>query len=71
MFHFFFFFFLMFVITVLTERMDGRDISNDDTKQDKVWDNESDKVAYSWSLFHVVFVSATLYIMMTLTNWYQ
>ncbi|XP_055309644.1 probable serine incorporator isoform X2 [Sitodiplosis mosellana] len=37
----------------------------------KVYDNEENGVAYSWSLFHVVFVAATLYIMMTLTNWYQ
>lgn len=51
--------------------MDGRDTSSNAAKQDKVWDNEEDKVAYSWSLFHVVFVAATLYIMMTLTNWYQ
>lgn len=38
---------------------------------DKVWDNEADGVAYSWSLFHLVFLAATLYVMMTLTNWYQ
>lgn len=39
--------------------------------QSKVWDNEESGVEYSWSLFHAVFVAATLYIMMTLTNWYQ
>ncbi|XP_055376848.1 probable serine incorporator isoform X2 [Condylostylus longicornis] len=37
----------------------------------QVWDNEENAVYYSWSLFHVVFVTATLYVMMTLTNWYQ
>ncbi|XP_055716605.1 probable serine incorporator isoform X1 [Phlebotomus papatasi] len=37
----------------------------------KVWDNEESGVAYSWSLFHIVFATATLYVMMTLTNWYQ
>jgi len=37
----------------------------------KVWDNEEDGVAYSWSIFHLVFATATLYVMMTLTNWYQ
>lgn len=37
----------------------------------KVWDNEESSVAYSWSLFHLVFVTATLYVMMTLTNWYK
>uniref|UniRef100_A0A182PZQ6 Serine incorporator n=1 Tax=Anopheles farauti TaxID=69004 RepID=A0A182PZQ6_9DIPT len=37
----------------------------------EVRDNEEDAVAYNWSLFHIVFITATLYVMMTLTNWYQ
>lgn len=37
----------------------------------KVWDDESESVSYSWTLFHLVFAAATLYVMMTLTNWYQ
>ncbi|XP_063223816.1 serine incorporator 1 isoform X2 [Bacillus rossius redtenbacheri] len=37
----------------------------------KVWDNEEDGVSYSWSFFHVMFAFATLYVMMTLTNWYS
>ncbi|XP_049285875.1 serine incorporator 1 isoform X2 [Anopheles funestus] len=37
----------------------------------EILDNEEEAVAYNWSLFHVVFITATLYVMMTLTNWYQ
>lgn len=36
-----------------------------------VWDNEDDAVAYNWSLFHLMFALATLYAMMTLTNWFD
>nr|CAG4647102.1 EOG090X07ET [Megafenestra aurita]SVE92432.1 EOG090X07ET [Megafenestra aurita] len=37
----------------------------------KVWDNEAEGVAYSWSFFHLMFALATLYVMMTITNWYN
>lgn len=57
---------------VLTDGDESKPIQGGSSSDSsKVWDNEDNGVAYSWSLFHVVFVTATLYIMMTLTNWYQ
>jgi len=53
---------------VLLKKDDG---SGGDVEAGTVRDNEEDGVSYSWSLFHIMFALATLYMMMTLTNWYS
>lgn len=51
--------------------VEGRNGDDEEGGGAKVWDNEEDEVAYNWSFFHVMFALATLYVMMTLTNWYE
>ncbi|XP_006618653.1 probable serine incorporator isoform X4 [Apis laboriosa] len=51
--------------------VEGRTADSETGNETKVWDNEEDSVAYNWSFFHLMFALATLYVMMTLTNWYQ
>ncbi|XP_076645893.1 serine incorporator TMS1 isoform X1 [Halictus rubicundus] len=51
--------------------VEGRNPDAENGNEAKVWDNEEDTVAYNWSFFHLMFALATLYVMMTLTNWYQ
>merc|ERR1711923_434425 len=47
----------------MTENGQGQN-SNDNSGED----DEREGVSYNWSLFHVMFTLATMYLMMTLTN---
>ncbi|XP_030644621.1 serine incorporator 2 [Chanos chanos] len=49
---------------------DAEEASGDDGVRRAV-DNEEEGVTYSYSFFHFCLLLASLYIMMTLTNWYQ
>ncbi|XP_018046995.1 PREDICTED: probable serine incorporator isoform X2 [Atta colombica] len=57
--------------SLIDNEVEGRNPDAEGGHVTKVWDNEEEKVAYNWSFFHLMFALATLYVMMTLTNWYQ
>ncbi|MBW01639.1 Serine incorporator 3, partial [Eschrichtius robustus] len=43
----------------------------EDGRPRRAVDNEREGVQYNYSMFHLMLCSASLYIMMTLTNWYS
>lgn len=55
---------------LIDNEVEGRN-GDSEKGEAKVWDNEEETVAYNWSFFHLMFALATLYVMMTLTNWYK
>ncbi|XP_018315972.1 probable serine incorporator isoform X2 [Mycetomoellerius zeteki] len=57
--------------SLIGNEVEGRNPDAEGGNEAKVWDNEEEKVAYNWSFFHLMFALATLYVMMTLTNWYK
>ncbi|XP_029358390.1 serine incorporator 1-like isoform X2 [Echeneis naucrates] len=56
---------------ILAESGSSPDLSEESTGPRRVTDNEQDMVQYSYSFFHFMLFLASLYIMMTLTNWYS
>lgn len=49
--------------------MDGGSVEDGEVR--RVMDNEKGAVQYSYAFFHFMLLLASLYIMMTLTNWYR
>ncbi|VDD79367.1 unnamed protein product [Mesocestoides corti] len=57
----------------------GMDTSNAETSPSTetaergqlVWDNEKEGVAYSYAMFHFMMSLATLFVMMSITDWYR
>ena len=58
-------------VTLTEAEMTETGGGNGNTGADESNDDEREGVSYNWSLFHIMFGLSTLYVMMTLTNWYS
>ncbi|KAK1171590.1 serine incorporator 1-like [Acipenser oxyrinchus oxyrinchus] len=57
--------------TLIEEGVSRSDSFDEGDNVNRAVDNEKDGVTYSYSFFHFMLFLASLYIMMTLTNWYS
>lgn len=51
------------------QETEASDVNLMEEGHDRVYDDEQDGVSYSYSSYHLMLVLASLYIMMTMTNW--
>lgn len=56
---------------ILAESGSSPDLSAEPHGPRQIQDKEQNMVQYSYSFFHFMLFLASLYIMMTLTNWYR
>lgn len=65
------YFIILFIVVGNDSDLEGGQGSGNDDNSGKLFDDEKEGVAYSWSFYHFTFAMATLFLMMTLTNWYS